>query len=550
MPEQDTNGPEALSEHSKSVARGSFWSLFGNVAFKLVSFAYIVIVARLAAQDDVGIFYLALSIASIASFISEFGILGSLTRYVPYFEGKGEFRKIRDLLNFSYLSVVPAFIMAALLFLGANLIADFYQNPKLATAMDIFAVFVALNGIFKVVSSFLNGRADMKSAQFISNVENLSKLVFTVILFYLYGPSLFMLCAAFALSYIPPLIISYWMMKNHLSKIPATGDPLPTSQLLHEIIPFGFMLSLLGSFSILLSSVDRIFLGFLIPPTESARLLALYSMAANLAIVIMIFPASVGSIFLPVISRLFGKNDKEGIRSLMETSQRWMLFITLPIGLVMILFPSELLSLIYGSDYAAGGVVLALLTLAMMVQSYSSIVSLVIAGARRVDIELKCMGISGVANLILTPLMIYLFGFTGAAAALAISLLILTLLFLHYGKKLFGFSIPKESYKLALAMILSAIIVFMIKPAAMSIVPLLPKIGTGELAAYSGKIASLIFIGLLTTLAFCIFVPASLLLKCIKKEDILLMRSILRKAFVPEQLISLAERIAKYGVAG
>jgi len=550
MPETDSSKAEALSEHSKSVARGSFWSLFGNVAFKLVSFAYVVIVARLAAQDDVGIFYLALSIASIASFLSEFGILGSLTRYVPYFEGKSEYRKIRDLLNFSYLSVVPAFIMALLLFLGANMIADFYHNPKLGTAMDVFAVFVALSGIFKVVSAFLNGRADMKSAQLLSNAENLSKLIFTVILFYAYGPSLFMLCAAFVLSYIPPLIMSYWMMKHHLSKIPTTGDPLPTSQLIHEIIPFGFMLSLLGSFAVLLTSADRLFLGFLIPVADSARLLALYSMAANLAVVITIFPASVGSIFLPVISRLFGKDDKEGIRSLMETSQRWMLFITLPIGLIMILFPSELLSLIYGSDYAAGGLVLALLTLAMLVQSYSTIVSLVIAGARRVDIELKCMGISGVSNLILTPIMIYLFGFTGAAAALAISLLILTLLFLRYGKKLFGFSIPSESYKLAFAILLSAVIVFLIKPAAMSIVPLLPKIGTGELAAYSGKIISLIFIALLTALAFCIFIPASLILKCIKKEDIILMRSVLHKAFVPERAIAFLERIAKYGVAG
>jgi len=541
---------EALSEHSKSVAKGSFWTLLGSVVFKLISFVYVIIIARMASQDDVGIFYLALGICGIAGFLAEFGILGSLTRYVPYFEGKGDYRKVRDLLFFSFLSVIPAILAALIVFFAAGIIGSFYHNDRLVGAMQFLSVFIALNGIYKIVGSFLVGRADMKSNQLISNIQNVSKLILAVALFYLFGASIATLCASYALSYIPSLIVSYFLMRKHISTIPDSGEPLKSDQLIHEIIPFGFMLSLLGSFVILISSTDRMFLGWLMTGDDSARLIALYSMAANLGYVIALFPGSIGGIFLPLISRLFGKDDKDGMRALMETSQRWMLFITLPISLILILFPSELLSLFYGSQYAPAGMTMAIFTIGIVIQSFSSVISLVLAGARRIDIELKIMGAAGVINVILSIPMIIYFGIEGAAAASAFSFLVMTILTLHFGKKLFGFEMPKEAYKLTLAFILAGVIILAIKPAASSLLSFLPSIGSGDLAAYSGKIISLAFVGILTLLAFAIFVPSALILKCFKKEDIELMKGIMRRAMVPRQIADFAERMALYGVSG
>ena len=53
------------SAHSKEVAKGAFWSLAGQAGIRLVGFFYLVVLARMASQDDVGTFYLALSIFGV-----------------------------------------------------------------------------------------------------------------------------------------------------------------------------------------------------------------------------------------------------------------------------------------------------------------------------------------------------------------------------------------------------------------------------------------------------------------------------------------------------
>ncbi|MBI5046934.1 oligosaccharide flippase family protein, partial [Candidatus Micrarchaeota archaeon] len=111
---------EEISEHSKEVAKGSFWSIFGSIVFKLISFLYVILLARAASQEDVGIFYLSLGIVTIVSFVSDLGLPSALIRYVPYYEGKKELGKINQLLKMSYVGVtVVGAVITIILWVGA-----------------------------------------------------------------------------------------------------------------------------------------------------------------------------------------------------------------------------------------------------------------------------------------------------------------------------------------------------------------------------------------------------------------------------------------------
>src|SRR5208283_2517962 len=140
-----------LSEHSKTVAKGSFWSLFGSVLIKLSSFIYVIFLARFASQNDVGTFYLALSVISIITIFSDLGVSGAFLRYVPFFEGKGHRGKIRDLIGMSYKYLTLfSIIMMLIVISQADAIGAIYHNASLPYAIMVLSVYVLVGNIFRI----------------------------------------------------------------------------------------------------------------------------------------------------------------------------------------------------------------------------------------------------------------------------------------------------------------------------------------------------------------------------------------------------------------
>jgi O-antigen/teichoic acid export membrane protein len=537
-----------LSQHSKEVARGSFWSLLGSAFFKLVSFAYVVLIARAASQEDIGTFYLALSVMSLIWIFSDLGISGAFTRYVPYFEGKGERGKIRDLLSISYrfLTLLSLIIMAVL-FWQADSIGHIYNNASLPDAIRILSVYILLGNLFRLNYLYLQGIADIRGSQLHQNLQNLLKLVITALLFYAFGPSVMTICAGFVLSFL--LAFAGSCIPVFRSAASMHGDRgLERRELFSEIIPLGLTVAVVQYFSTIIASSDKLILGYIAEPSSSSTLVAVYSMAITLSSVLMVFPGSVGSIFLPLVSRLSGKNDLEGMREVMATAQRWSLFITLPVAAVMIAFSGDMLTVFYGSEYSGGAASMALFTIGLVFASFSFVVSLALTAMRLVKIELQVAAACGIVNVALNLLLIPVYGMAGAAAASVASFILGTFLLNHYAMKLIGFSNPPEAYKLLLSMVIVLLAVFFIKPmvsdAASAIIA---QAGAGE---YLPKAIYLAYLGLLIGLSGALFIAASLALKCFRVEDISLMRTVLARAGVPEPLGALAEKVASYGVHG
>ncbi|MDD5172183.1 MAG: flippase [Candidatus ainarchaeum sp.] len=542
-------GEEEIPQYSKEVARGSFWSLLGNIAFKLVSFLYVILIARAASQDDIGLFYLALSVVSIISIFSDIGLAGSLTRYIPYFEGRNEKGKIRDLLNISYIvSSIAAVVLMALLWWQADAIGEAYHNPLLAEAIRMLVSYLFLVNLLRLGTSALQGFADIRSMQYVNNMQNGFKLILTAAFFYLYGASVLTLSAAFIISHIPAVIMAIISTGRKTASFPSGGGTsISTHQLFGEIVPFGIMLNIVTLFWSMTAYADRLLLGYFIDPSLSTETVAVYSIAITMATVLMLFPGSVANIFLPVMSRLAGKNEPVHMRAILETSQRWSLLITLPMGLVMIIFASDMLGIFYGQAYAGGALTMAILTFGFLIQALSYVLLFALAALRLVKLELKLAFIVTMVNVILNALLIPIYGMEGSAMASVASCVVMTILLVHYGNKLFSFSFPAEIYKLVLAAIITFAIVFFMKPYASAVIPLLPM-DVGSLQPYINKIIYLVYLGILGAISTAIFIVFAIILKCFRNEDVLLMKKALHRAKMPPQLISVATAIASFGV--
>jgi len=317
-----------------------------------------------------------------------------------------------------------------------------------------------------------------------------------------------------------------------------------------RLVPFGFMMTVLGSFWVLIASLDKLLLGYLLPSDTAAELIAIYSMAGNLAFVLTTLPSSLDVAFFPIISRGIGKNEMDNVRSVAATVQRWALLVTIPVAIVMMLFAAEILDVFYGGVYRAGAMVMAVLVLAFLIKAVVSTLLLTLAAMRRVMLELKIAAAVALINVILNIFLIPLYGMEGAAIATLAGFVALLLLLAYYSKKIFEFRFPPEAYKIALAGIIAFLVVLLLKQPLSSAADLLPSLSFGEeLGAYTSKIMYMAYVGLLMCLSLALFVAASISLKCLHPEDIALMRKIMSRAGLPPRIIGFAMRIASLGVA-
>ncbi len=537
-------------QSATEVASGTFWGLVGNGALKIVSFLYVIYVARAVSQNDVGLFYLAFSIIGLFGAWKTLGLPAALSRYIPFYEARGEHGKARGLFRHALaLNAAVGVLLAASVWLAADFAGEAYQNPGLPEALRLLALYVFLDNILSTALGFLQGRADIKALQLVSNAQTIFKFALTVLLFQLYGANLSTLSTAFVLSFLLAIIVSAKFVYNRMADLPGGDGGITAFELAREIAPFGMMLTLISILWTVVSYSDRVVMGFFMPPAQANELIAVYSMAVVLALNMMVFPGTVGSIFLPAISRLVGKNNHEGIRKTMATAQRWILFITLPFAIVMIAFAPEMLSVFYGSQYGGGGTVMSIFCAGLLFSLFSYVFSLALAAMRLVSLELKIAAVVVLANIALCVVLIPAFGMEGAAMSAAAAFAISALLFAHYAWTRIGYSTPAEIYKLFALALLVCGILFFLKPVVALAAGAIPPFGGPEFRPYVAKIAYLLLLGAVSAFAFAAFGALSLLAKCLGKEDVTLMKHAARKMTAPQQVVSLAERIMLAGVS-
>lgn len=518
--------------------------MLGNLIFKLSSFFYVILIARIASQDDVGLFYLSLAIVSIVEIFSNAGIPLSLQRYVPFFEGKKEYNKILQLLKISYFLVIVsgiAFIVLTILF--SDYLGSLYNSPSLSYVIQIFSIYIILNAIFRLNYTYLQSRTDIKGMQYLSNIQNISKLIITFGLFIYFGSSVTILVAGFILSLVFGLIASIPLMKQKIVDLPKSFETIDSWMLIREIAPFGMMLTTITMLWVIIGASDRILVGYLLP--NSTEAVAIYSIASTFSAVLMVIPIAIANIFLPIISKLEAQNDRKSMIAITESASRWSMYFTFPAAIIMITFAAPMLFIFYGEEYAAGGYVMAILTLAFLFQSFSFMLSNLLAAIRMVKIELKIAFAVAFLNIFLNIILIPYFNMEGAAIATLICSILLFLLLVIYSKKILEFNFSNEFLRLSLSGFL-ALITFLCFSIFFPII--IPSIGPLEYLFITTKIIYLCFLGFYALVAIIFFLTYSILIKAINLNDLNMLKSGLLKYHAPKKLVNVIEKILFLGV--
>lgn len=185
------------------------------------------------------------------------------------------------------------------------------------------------------------------------------------------------------------------------------------------------------------NDADIIVLGLFVP----AGLTGVYAVAYSLAKFLDIFGSAIQTTLFPEMSKRSAQDDHSMVATLTNDALTFAGLFLIP-GLIGAAILGDRLMLIYGPGFDIGHGILVILLAGIIVYTYTKQLLNTLNAIDRPDLAFRANGVFIVANLLLNVVLVYTFGWYGAAVATALSAIVGLVLSIYYLKQFVSFEIP------------------------------------------------------------------------------------------------------------
>lgn len=337
-PTPETAGPDPTM--ARKVGRGIGWSTTSNLVIRIGNFVVSLIMARLIAPTEFGVFAVALTVWSVLGTLAEFGLGSDLVR------ARDPERKIPTIAT---MGLLTSGALAAGMALLAGPLAAAFESPASEPVVRVMAIALAVFG-FGIVPAAMLQRAFKQGTLFAINGTALiiSTSVLTLLAWLGYGPM------ALAIGQVTTQVVT--VAGLYL----VTRRPLRLGldrRIAAESAGFCLPLALANLLSWLLISIDNLVVARVLSPIE----LGLYVLAFNVSSWPMnAIGQSIRVVALPAFARLESRID-QGRALAAAVGPIWAVSLLMGVGLAALSGPA--VGLLYGDRWRPAAAALAGLAL-------------------------------------------------------------------------------------------------------------------------------------------------------------------------------------------
>ena len=501
-------------ETVKKVAKGAGIAFIGTGIG--MGFAYLcaLAVARYLGPTDYGLISLASAITTIVSTIILIGIHQGVLRYVSFYKGKKDENRIKGVIVSALEILLPLGIISAIvLFLFSDIISvSIFDDPNLTPILKIFSISIPFSVLFFVFNNAVYGFQEVKYAVYSNQIFQNSCRLFLLVILLLLGLGVY--GAAFAYTF--AIIATAFAAFYYLNKIfPAFSRKIKAIPMKRELFSFSWPLMFAGTLALVMSWIDTLMIGYFLTSYN----VGIYRASLTTASLLLIVPSSFISIFYPVITELFSQTKMTELKEINTTVTKWILLFVFPLGLLMILFSKQILYILYGTEYMAGGVSLVILSFTYLIISVFRPTSHIIWAVGRTKLVMVNTLVGATIDVALNLWLIPIYGINGAAIATAISIAIVDMLaFVEVYGIIRSHPFRLNQIKIILSSFISLFVIY-------SVV----KIFLEEISIYA-------LISMLLLYA-CIYFGLVLITRTFEKDDITVMEAIEEKVGVKSDML-------------
>jgi len=414
-----------LEKSIKTIAKGAGIIFVGLIAGHLFGTINQILLGRFLGVKNYGYFNLAMSIIIIAKALSVFGLSAGISRFIPFFLEKGQIKSARNTIRFGLkFALFTSICLAIIIYIFSGKITDnFFHEKTLDPVLKFFIIGLPLIVISGILEAVIRALKALKSKVTIYDIGMKMVRISIFIPFILIGYELYGAIIAYLSAMIFTIITSIIIIRKALFPFYPRYEKASIGK---KLLSFSWPLGLTGMTFIFISKTDVILLGHYLTSKD----IGIYMPALVIAQLLTFVSTSFEYIFLPVISELFAKESKKELLSVFKSVSKWMLTIITPILLYILLFPKEIISLLYGTEYSKGYPALVILAFGVSIGAATSLAGNILVGGGYTKMNLVSEILAAVTNVSLNIILIPIYGIIGAAIGTAGSYFIRSLSFL------------------------------------------------------------------------------------------------------------------------
>jgi O-antigen/teichoic acid export membrane protein len=357
-----------LASLRRRLLSGAAWALAGKATNVVLGLAVSALLARLLSPSDMGAYFLAFSVVTVAAMTARMGLENAVVKVVAENLGRLHLTLARRALEPVYiLTAVGGLLVGALLSFGVGpvLAAGAFESPSLARVVPLLGLWVLALAFQIVLAEIFRGLHDIRWATILGPTATtvLSALAFTILWVAVGRVGLPVVVVISAGAAGLTAIAAAILLQRRVRTLQGGPDrSVPIRVVFKESWP----LLVTNAAAIVATQVDLWVVGAFRPDSE----VAIYGAAARVVLLVSISLTIANQVLPPIIGELNAQGQVERLQKILRSAATIAGLPALAILAVFVFFGGPLLELVFGPHYRAGALVLAILSLGRCVGVY------------------------------------------------------------------------------------------------------------------------------------------------------------------------------------
>ncbi len=174
----------------------------------------------------------------------------------------------------------------------------------------------------------------------------------------------------------------------------------------------------------------------------NASKVGIYQVAHTISFSLAFLGTGIGIPLLPIFSKVWKEKEKEKSQSFFQLLAKISLAVIIPVSVILLLFPNQIILLLFGQSYLSGTTALRILTIAATIGVLSAVFRKILSGAGHPIKNMKSLGAAAVLNVSLNIFLVPTYGLEGGAIATLVSIIFGFLLLQKFTRQKLEFSLP------------------------------------------------------------------------------------------------------------
>lgn len=404
------------NESISRVARGSAVNLIGAAVTGLCTFAVTVVVARGFTKSDAGVFFATTSLFLVATTIGQLGTQTGLVYFLARCRARGTLHQVGAYLRAAVrpmvvLAIVMAIAMIALApWLARTITSE--DAGRATTYLRWIGIFIPFAGIEIVLLAGTRGLGAIRPYALIEQIAR-PLLQLAVVAVVAIGGLAPVLGLAWAIGYAPAAVAALvaWRRVRARQVRPAVVKQSPAAApVTGEFWKFTLPRSLTSTIQMLMQRFDVVLVAALSGTVDAA----IYAAATRFIVLGQLGINALTIAAQPRFAATLSTDDRAGASELYHVTTAWLIIVTWPVYLALLVFARPILT-VFGHGYSAGGTAIALIAASMLIGTGTGMVDTMLAMSGHTLWNLGNAALALAVNLGLDFWLIPRHGIVGAA---------------------------------------------------------------------------------------------------------------------------------------